>query len=272
MNYYKRHIGDYYKKAGRLSMLQHGAYTLLMDACYDRERSPTLDDAISWSWASSPEEVEAVKFVLSKFFTLENGVYKQFRVAEEVELYKISSLMNQLIALSREARKKKHDSFCAEYDNLRLTIKNNPLSKSHAAWSSVIDALIKTHEASPNHKPLTTNHKPLTNIKDKEKQKAKPAALDFSILEFNNEQVEYFKMIRKANKGSKLTQRIINSLAKEFKAASAKGYSMDELLTEWEVRGWQSFKSDWITPRFNNNQMAVSGHNLQGKIYESGDL
>jgi len=29
MHYFKRNIGDYHKKAGRLSMLEHGAYTLL---------------------------------------------------------------------------------------------------------------------------------------------------------------------------------------------------------------------------------------------------
>ena len=38
MHYFKFNIGDYHKKAGRLSMLQHGAYTLLIHACYDREK------------------------------------------------------------------------------------------------------------------------------------------------------------------------------------------------------------------------------------------
>ena len=32
MNYYKRHIGDYAAKAGHLSPLEHGVYTLLIDA------------------------------------------------------------------------------------------------------------------------------------------------------------------------------------------------------------------------------------------------
>ena len=77
MHYYKRNLGDYAKKAGRLTMLQHGSYTLLIDACYDREKFPTMDEAIEWAWASTPDEVQAVQFVLSKFFTLENGVYVQ---------------------------------------------------------------------------------------------------------------------------------------------------------------------------------------------------
>jgi len=59
MHYYKKNIGDYHKKAGRLTMLQHGAYTLLMDACYDREKFPNRDEALDWLWASSKEEIEA---------------------------------------------------------------------------------------------------------------------------------------------------------------------------------------------------------------------
>ena len=60
MHYYKKNIGDYHKKAGRLSMLEHGAYTLLLDACYDRERFPTLEDAMDWTWARTEEEMAAL--------------------------------------------------------------------------------------------------------------------------------------------------------------------------------------------------------------------
>ncbi len=87
MHYYKRNIGDYHKKAGRLSMLEHGAYTLLLDACYDRERFPTLDEALDWAWARTDEEEAAVKFVLKKFFTEIDGVYVQKRTNEEIKLW-----------------------------------------------------------------------------------------------------------------------------------------------------------------------------------------
>lgn len=88
MHWFKRNIGDYHKKAGRLNMLQHGAYTLLMDSCYDREQFPTKEEAIEWVWASSAEEVQAVEFVLSRFFTLEDGVFVQHRIQEELDGYK----------------------------------------------------------------------------------------------------------------------------------------------------------------------------------------
>jgi uncharacterized protein YdaU (DUF1376 family) len=83
------HIGDYHKKAGRLTMRQHGAYKLLLDAIYDREQFPTRDEAIEWTWALSAEEVADVDFVLSRFFTLgDDGRYVQKRCAEVLEEYR----------------------------------------------------------------------------------------------------------------------------------------------------------------------------------------
>jgi len=111
VHYYKRNIGDYSIKAARLSMLQHGAYTLLMDACYDREKFPTLEQAKDWLWASSKEEVEAVEFVLSKFFEhQEDGTYVQKRIQDEIKKYHENSATNKRIAIAREAKRKGKDT------------------------------------------------------------------------------------------------------------------------------------------------------------------
>jgi len=142
MHYYKRNIGDYHKKAGRLTMLQHGAYTLLMDSCYDREEFPTLDMAIDWLWASTDAEVDAVKFVLNKFFTIESDVYTQNRIKEDLDKYHENSKTNKRIAMEREAKRKEN---------------------STKRVQSVDEANTVEHESSPNHKPLTTNQEPLTN-------------------------------------------------------------------------------------------------------------
>ena len=106
MHYYKRNIGDYHKKAGRLSILEHGAYTLLIDACYDRERFPTIGEAIDWAWASTDEEKQAVESVLRRFFTLEDGVYVQGRIMEEIAAYHENSKINKRIAIDREEKKR----------------------------------------------------------------------------------------------------------------------------------------------------------------------
>lgn len=132
MHYYKRNIGDYAKKAGRLSMLQHGSYTLLIDSCYDREQFPTRDEAIEWTWASSTTEVEAVDFVLRKFFTLEDGVYVQKRIQEEIAEYHAKSATNTRIAIERETKR-------AANSTKRVPV---------------------VHEPPPNQEPLTINQEP----------------------------------------------------------------------------------------------------------------
>lgn len=134
MHYYKRNLGDYAKKAGRLTMLQHGAYTLLLDACYDREQFPTLDQAIEWTWASTTEEVEAITFVLKKFFVLEGDMYVQNRIREELETYHNNAQINKRIAMEREAKRK-------EKGTKRVQTVN---------------------ESPPNHKPITKNQEPVT--------------------------------------------------------------------------------------------------------------
>lgn len=106
MHYFKRNIGDYHKKAGRLSMLEHGAYTLLMDACYDREKFPTLEQALDWCWARSGDEIAAVTFVLEKFFYFDGQQYMQQRIADEIDRYHQNAKTNKQIALDREAAKR----------------------------------------------------------------------------------------------------------------------------------------------------------------------
>jgi len=106
MYYYKRNIGDYAKKTGRLTMLQHGAYNQLIDACYDRETFPTLEQAIEWTWASTTEEIEAITFVLKKFFLFVDGVFVQNRIQEELDQYHSNSEINKRIAIEREAKRR----------------------------------------------------------------------------------------------------------------------------------------------------------------------
>ena len=119
-------------------MLEHGAYTLLLDSCYDRERFPSFDDAIEWCWARSEVEIEAVRFVLSKFFTLTDGLYVQNRISEEIEQYHSNSATNKRIAQEREeARRTKRER--------------------------------SVNEPPPNHKPITNNQEIL---------KTKPLCLD----------------------------------------------------------------------------------------------
>lgn len=164
INYYKRHIGDYAKKTGRLTMLEHGAYTLLLDACYDRERFPTEKEAIEWSWARSDEEIAAVKFVLSRFFDLKDGVYVQRRCAEELGEYADKAQLNSRIATEREANRREKARTSTERAR------------------TVHELAPDVHEPPPNHKPLTKNQEPV--------QKQEHCAFENTNLEIQSENVK----------------------------------------------------------------------------------
>lgn len=85
MNFYKRHIGDYIKKAGHLTLLEHGIYARLMDVYYTREAGIPEDKAARLIGARTKEEVQALANVLDEFFTLVDGVWTQNRCEEEIE-------------------------------------------------------------------------------------------------------------------------------------------------------------------------------------------
>lgn len=181
MHYYKRNIGDYSKKAGRLTMLQHGAYTLLLDSCYDRERFPTLDEAIEWTWASTEAEVDAVKFVLSRFFKLDgDGQYVQDRILDELLNYHKNADTNKRIALEREAKRKGKSTNRAQVVN----------------------------EAPPNQEPLTINQEPRTK---KATVVAAPEGVSLEVW-------DSFVKQRKAKK-AQITDNVMASIEREAKKA-----------------------------------------------------
>lgn len=84
MNYYERHLGDYAKDTAHLSMLEHGAYSLLLDRYYGTEEGIPEGQAHRLARARSKEDKQAVDAVLAEFFTLTNGVWINARAEEEI--------------------------------------------------------------------------------------------------------------------------------------------------------------------------------------------
>lgn len=200
MHYYKRNLGDYAKKAGRLTMLQHGSYTLLIDSCYDREVFPTLEQALEWTWASTEAEVEAVKFVLSRFFTLDkDGCYVQDRILQELLEYHAKADTNKRIAIERETKRRE---------------------KSTNREPSV-------NEPPPNHKPLTNNHKPVTNINTTPEGVSQSVWQDFvSHRKANKASITQTAITRIANEAEKAGWTLEQALS-ECVARGWKGFKAD---------------------------------------------
>ena len=209
MHYYKRNLGDYAKKAGRLSMLQHGAYTLLIDACYDREQFPTREEAIDWAWASSTAEVESVEFVLRKFFVLEGDRYVQKRIQEEILEYREKADLNARIAQEREMKRK----------------------EKRTERAPGVD------EAPPNQEPIT-NTSPKGDVARKRALAARPDEVAEPVW-------QDFQRLR-AQKRAPLTDTALAGLRRE---AAKAGIGLGEALAYCCEQGWQGFNAGWYAER-----------------------
>jgi uncharacterized protein YdaU (DUF1376 family) len=224
VHYYKKNIGDYAKKAGRLTMLQHGAYTLLLDSCYDRERFPTLQEAIEWAWASTEAEVEAVKFVLSRFFTLDkDGCYVQDRILQELLEYHAKSDTNKRIAIERETKRKE---------------------KSTNRGQSV-------NEPPPNQEPITINQEPInlgTNVPSppKAERKKLPGCAHQKVLDLYH---QHLPTLRRVEVWNDARQAMLRSRWREVAAEMAEEKEVDEeqVLTWWEEFFQHISRSKFLT-------------------------
>ena len=217
MHYYKRNLGDYAKKAGRLSMLQHGAYTLLIDACYDREQFPTLPEAIDWAWASSPAEIEAVEFVLRKFFTLEGDRYVQVRIQEEIAAYRAKSETNARIAHERETMRKEKRTNRAQVVN----------------------------DSPPNQEPLTINHKTPSDEGVAQRKRSATRAAAARPDDVSEPVWQDFQRLRR-EKRAPLTDTALAGVRRE---AGKAGVSMETALAYCCEAGWQGFNAGWYADR-----------------------
>ena len=258
MHYYKRNIGDYAKKAGRLTMLQHGAYTLLLDACYDREQFPTREEAIDWLWASSTAEIEAVDFVLSKFFNLVDGRFVQNRIQEELAEYHEKSLNNKRIAQEREAKRREKSTKRAPVVN-ETPPNQEPITNNQEPITN-------------NQEPITNNQEPITKeYKADKPQEAKASRSVEQVLKpdsVDEQTWQDFKKLRTANKAP-LTKTALTKIEKQAQLA---GYTLEQALQTCCERGWRGFDASWVIgkPFRQNGKVAPAPENFADKDYGQG--
>lgn len=97
MNYYNHHIGDYLVDTAHLSILEDGVYRRLMDRYYATEAPITNDETALFRVirARSEEEKEAVRGVLSEFFTLTEAGWTHKRCDAEIAAYQMKAEANK---------------------------------------------------------------------------------------------------------------------------------------------------------------------------------
>lgn len=138
MNYYQHHLGDYSKHTGHLSLVEHGAYRMLLDHYYATENPlpNDIEKLCRICRATSKKECAAVQSVVTEFFTSEGGVLRHGRVDEEICNYHAMSEKNRKNGMNGGRPKK-------------------------TQWvSSGFDLGNPNETEASNHKPRTNNQEP----------------------------------------------------------------------------------------------------------------
>lgn len=86
MNYYRRYCGDYAADTPDLSLAEHGAYTLLLDAYYTAERPlpHSMDLLYRICRAMTPAERKAVQRVADQYFPSDGEMRHNARADKEI--------------------------------------------------------------------------------------------------------------------------------------------------------------------------------------------
>lgn len=173
MNYVQLHLGDWIAGTLDLTPTERGVYMDLLVRYYKEERPLMQDECKRIARGYAPAEQEAMHYVLQRFFTLENGEYRQSRCDEEIEKAQTVSNKRKRAAASRWAKKPEIDA------------------------SAYPNAEQMQCECNANGM-LTNNQQPITNKETERKKKEKRQAIThaFNLDLLPSEWAYYAKQVR----------------------------------------------------------------------------
>jgi hypothetical protein len=143
MKHYPRHIGDYLRDTGHLTLLEHGVYGRLLDIYYAGDGPIQMDfDTLARKLtARSTEERAALQAILAEFFTLsETGAWVNKRCEAILAKYR---------AFGDQQRSRIQKRYAKTTDGIPTVQESLPTEEL-------------PYTAEPT-KPETINHKPETN-------------------------------------------------------------------------------------------------------------
>jgi uncharacterized protein YdaU (DUF1376 family) len=116
MNYYRRYIGDYQRDTPHLSLAEHGAYTVLLDAYYANGGKVPADHGDLWRLCRAFEDYErkAVARIADEFFPV-NGDGTRHNKRADKELAIAAPAIEAMRAAGRQGAAKRWGSDRAPY-------------------------------------------------------------------------------------------------------------------------------------------------------------
>lgn len=173
MNYYERHLGDYARDTAHLSMLEHGAYGLLLDRYYATESGIPADQAHRVARARTKEEKAAVDAVLAEFFVLEAGCWRSKRCDMEIERF-LESEPDR--AAKRENEKERQRRSRARRKEIFDTLREHGIVPAYDTPMSELQTLLSRVTSQPVTRDATATQTPDTIPRPSIKTKGTQAA------------------------------------------------------------------------------------------------
>ena len=131
--------------------------------------------------------------------------------------------------------------------------KDRLLASSKGGKSAAITRALLNRKSTPsglvptnNHKPITNNHKPIKDTLKRPNNVTKKTWEDF--------------LIHRKNLKKPLTETALKGIKNEVKKSSI---SLEDALIMVQARGWQSFKSEWVTNERRNLSQTNYGEGVQ---------
>jgi len=159
MHYYPFNIGDYRKDTSRLNFIEHGIYRILIDEYYLTEHPLNKDVSLLMRECGVrlPEEIEAFKFIIDKFFVLNDDGYYH---------YGCDKVLKKIYAKSESARKSVEARWARKNTNVPKSDTNVYVEDTNVHKSDTPEILPNTQYPLPN-----TQLKPTSSEDDKPAQK-----------------------------------------------------------------------------------------------------
>lgn len=229
MNYYYRYPGDYSRDTQDLSLAEHGAYALLLDALYATER-PLPKNPVGLyrvARAFTQEEQQAVSNVICRFFVETEDGYINTRACSEIDSAKAR------IDAAREngkkgGRKQKKTQTEPSQEPSRNPVGSDPVKSGKPSG--------------PALQPPTIL--PTTGVVGKAPRK-RSAPTSIEKPEGVTDQTWADWLALRSKKAAPVTETVITGARRE---AAEAGITLDAFLGIWCLRGSQGLHASWLKP------------------------
>jgi len=149
MNYYKFHIGDYYKSTMHLTPMEDLAYRRMIDLCYDTEKPlPESVDKIARLIRLNDFKTETQQILDEYFYLTKNGWFQKRIKKELKECGKKASISRTNGKLGGRPKKTQQVNL-ANPEEPSNNLTHYPLPTTHNPITNITTARVKTSSKSP---------------------------------------------------------------------------------------------------------------------------